>query len=199
MSYRKFSRVALSKDYYSLLGLKEGAQSKEIRSAYLSLAKKYHPDTATGNTEKFKQIAEAYQILSDPRLKQAIEMQKDPKNSTKKEKWQYNPDQNSESYEERFKDYEEWRSKKNRSYSERPENFEAHGYEYYDPYMKNQTRYTYSKFKRDRYNQSYRKPEKNTKNTTQEKTTENNSSGLSTILTVVVLFTTVNFSFRGLN
>ena len=56
------------KDYYKILGINSSADKKEIKSAYRSLARKYHPDTNQGNKlseEKFKEIGEAYSILSD--------------------------------------------------------------------------------------------------------------------------------------
>lgn len=56
------------KDYYSLLGLKKTASAEEIKRAYRVLAKEYHPDTNIGNIEaeeKFKEINEAYEVLSN--------------------------------------------------------------------------------------------------------------------------------------
>ena len=55
----------MSKDYYSVLGVSKGASNDEIKKAYRKLAHKHHPDKQGGNEEKFKEINEAYQVLSD--------------------------------------------------------------------------------------------------------------------------------------
>lgn len=60
------------RDYYDVLGISKGADEKEIKRAYRKLAKKYHPDTNPGDTQaeqKFKEVSEAYDVLSDPEKK----------------------------------------------------------------------------------------------------------------------------------
>lgn len=59
-----------TKDYYATLGVKKNASAEEIRKAFRKLARKYHPDVNPGDKtaeEKFKQISEANDILSDPK------------------------------------------------------------------------------------------------------------------------------------
>ena len=53
------------RDYYDILGVTKGATEDEIKKAYRKLAHQHHPDKNGGDEEKFKEINEAYQILSD--------------------------------------------------------------------------------------------------------------------------------------
>lgn len=66
-----------NKDYYIILGIKPSAAQKEIKSAYRSLARKYHPDVNKGNKlseEKFKEIGEAYSVLSDEKKRKQYDL-----------------------------------------------------------------------------------------------------------------------------
>lgn len=59
----------MKRDYYEILGLSKSTSTQEMKSAYRKLAVKYHPDRNDGDLEaeeKFKEIAEAYSVLSDP-------------------------------------------------------------------------------------------------------------------------------------
>lgn len=64
-----FNREIMSKEYYSMLWLSKWATDDEIKKAYRKLAMQHHPDRGW-DTEKFKEINEAYSILSDPQKKQ---------------------------------------------------------------------------------------------------------------------------------
>lgn len=67
--------MADKKDYYDVLGLKKGASDADIKSAYRKLAREHHPDMVKDTDKeaaekRFKEINEAYQVLSDPQKKQ---------------------------------------------------------------------------------------------------------------------------------
>ena len=62
----------MAKDYYQTLGITKGASTEEIKKAYRKLALQYHPDRGgdKATETKFKEVNEAYQVLSDPEKRQ---------------------------------------------------------------------------------------------------------------------------------
>src|SRR3954454_14019556 len=64
------------KDYYGILGVKKSASAEDIRKAFRKLARKYHPDVNPNDKkaeEKFKELSEANDILSDPKKRKVYD------------------------------------------------------------------------------------------------------------------------------
>ena len=80
------SKFDTKKDYYKSLNVSAQASQVQIKKAFKQLAKKYHPDANKGKEELFKEINEAYQVLSEVQTrKQYDQMRKEAKNSAKRQ------------------------------------------------------------------------------------------------------------------
>ncbi|MDZ7727213.1 MAG: DnaJ domain-containing protein [Dehalococcoidia bacterium] len=94
----------MAKDYYDALGVSRDASQKDIRSAYRRLARQYHPDVNPGDgaaEERFKEITNAYEVLSDPETRKKYDKYGD--------QWQY-ADQYEEMERQRAGASGMWRS-----------------------------------------------------------------------------------------
>ncbi len=65
MSNKTQISIIMSKDYYKILGVEKTASQDEIKKAFRKMAHKYHPDKSSGDEAKFKEVNEAYQVLSN--------------------------------------------------------------------------------------------------------------------------------------
>jgi molecular chaperone DnaJ len=62
------------KNYYEILGVPKGASEDDIKKAFRKLAQKYHPDKKGGDEAKFKEVSEAYAVLSDKKRRAEYDM-----------------------------------------------------------------------------------------------------------------------------
>lgn len=69
-SIRRFGQFSNPLDYYAILSLTSSASQAEIKTAYINLAKKLHPDMPNGDENQFKLVAEAYEVLGNPDTRQ---------------------------------------------------------------------------------------------------------------------------------
>jgi molecular chaperone DnaJ len=74
------AKDAVAKDYYGILGVRRDASPEEIKRAYRRLAREYHPDVNADPAaqERFKEIGAAYEVLSDPRKREIVDLGGDP-------------------------------------------------------------------------------------------------------------------------
>ena len=70
----------MARDYYAILGVSQGASPDDLKRAYRRLAREYHPDVNPdpGAQERFKEINAAYEVLSDPRKREVVDLGGDP-------------------------------------------------------------------------------------------------------------------------
>lgn len=63
----------MAKSYYAVLGISPDATTSDVKNAYRRLAKQYHPDHKGGDTQKFRDIQEAYSVLADSERRRCYE------------------------------------------------------------------------------------------------------------------------------
>ncbi|CAD8205490.1 unnamed protein product [Paramecium pentaurelia] len=73
---RVSSKIDYTKDYYKILKLPSTADQSQIRIHYYQLAKKYHPESQTANSDKYSNVQEAFRILSDLEYKQKYDQKR---------------------------------------------------------------------------------------------------------------------------
>ncbi|CAK71187.1 unnamed protein product (macronuclear) [Paramecium tetraurelia] len=71
----KFNQL---KDYYAILNISKTNDQPTIKKAYYALAKKFHPDVNQGKEDKFKEVNEAYEVLSDENTKKEYDSARTP-------------------------------------------------------------------------------------------------------------------------
>jgi curved DNA-binding protein CbpA len=151
---RSFNSTTFGKDYYKILGITPKASKAEIRSAYLKLAKQYHPDSPTGSEEKFKNLGEAWSVLGNETKKSEYDAWKEfggtTSTSNKSNPYTQNKSQNYE--------YSGWDNKYKKNSTDFQSDFEKFFEELQKHAKPNQYRYTNQQ-------NSYSNYEKKTKKT----------------------------------
>ncbi|CAG9331341.1 unnamed protein product [Blepharisma stoltei] len=179
-SLRLFSSICTPKDYYVILGLEIGAKQADVRQAYLSLAKQYHPDTPTGDAEKFKKIGEAYEKISDLNFSVGKEINHQQSQSKQNKDNDFYEAKSSYSHED-YRRHNEWAYKERIRPDYGFRGATTHGCAYNDPFLARRERYTYSQYKYDKYNNNHnwknhgRKRREETYGGREEKEAENES------------------------
>jgi curved DNA-binding protein len=96
----------MNKNYYSILGLERNASQDEIKTKYRQLAMKHHPDrnpdNAVESEEKFKEIKEAYEVLSNPDTRQEYDTGSTNHSS---QQWAHRSNTNNKEFEDLFKNF----------------------------------------------------------------------------------------------
>ena len=117
--YKMFSKLIRSfssKDYYKILGLSKTASKSDIRAAYLQLAKQFHPDSKTGNEEKFKEIGEAWSVLRNNLSRSSDDTSSTSGSSTSKSQFNYENSSYARPSYQRKTDHEKWRESYSKNY-----------------------------------------------------------------------------------
>lgn len=129
---RSITTINISKDHYNTLGISLASSHKEIRNAYLTLAKRFHPDSPTGKENIFKEIGEAYEILGNKRTRLEYDSRRTREKGFKRSE---NREMNRSGMGFRSAELHE-------------------DYRYTDPYVNSGSsmRYSYSQYKKDYHN-----------------------------------------------
>jgi molecular chaperone DnaJ len=99
--------VAMTVDYYLILGVPRDAETQQVKQAYRSLSKRHHPDLAgPGGHDRFLQIQRAYETLCDPQRRREYDrqLQDRPSAAAPPEPWRVNPFTSFQTYRPSFED-----------------------------------------------------------------------------------------------
>jgi curved DNA-binding protein CbpA len=103
-----------NKDYYKILHLTNKASKDDIKVSFRKLAKLYHPDANKGNDEKFKEVNEAYQVLSSEETKRNYDSCRQSNDGPWEQTSKSNPTHNHESTYRGYHQEQGWQSRKYR-------------------------------------------------------------------------------------